>query len=99
MSAQIAPEVGIEDPTISTLPSKTLGVFSVTSPLRLWCTKTIAPGTWFDNAILILILVNSITMGMTDYSVVDDENLPAAKGWMVGETFDKKVDNGANAVS
>jgi hypothetical protein len=70
------------------------------SPVRQWCLKTIAPNTWFDKFILFLIIFNSITMGMTDYAVVEAEtNTPAGggkTGFKIGSDFTTEVESGSN---
>lgn len=64
------------------------------------CIKTIAPGTWFDKFILILIIANSITMGLTDYSVVEaDSNTPSGggkDGYKIGSDFTSTTDSSVN---
>lgn len=68
------------------------------SPRR--CIKTIAPDTWFDKFILFLIIANSITMGMTDYSVVEaDSNSPSGgmkDGYKIGSDFTTTTESGVN---
>ena len=82
--------------------AKSLCYFDVDHPLRAWCIKTIAPGTWFDNFILFLIIFNSITMGLTDYGVVEkSSNTPtggsgSTKGYRIGSDFDSSTESGNN---
>lgn len=62
-----------------------LWVFDELNPIRVACVKTIAH-PWFDRFILFLILLNSLVLALTDWSVIDkdpnSENVwrPVAEG-------------------
>lgn len=55
-----------------TYAKTSLYVFDQSNPLRVACVKTIAH-PWFDRVILLLIVLNSIVLAMTDWSVIDED--------------------------
>mmetsp|Transcript_2591 Transcript_2591/g.3694 ORF Transcript_2591/g.3694 Transcript_2591/m.3694 type:complete len:1759 (-) Transcript_2591:300-5576(-) len=64
----------------SRLVKKSLGVFSETDKIRIFCVR-IVENKYFDHVILVFIILNSIVLALIDYSVVDpDTGLPTADG-------------------
>lgn len=62
------------------LVSRSLGFVSLSNPLRQLC-LAICRSKHFDRMILCAIVLNSLTMALTDFSVVDpDTGLPDASG-------------------
>ncbi|CAM9577467.1 unnamed protein product, partial [Choristocarpus tenellus] len=56
-----------------------LYIFDELSPIRVACVKTTAH-PWFDRFILFLILLNSIVLALTEWSVIDNEPKSANVG-------------------
>ena len=62
-SAPAAEESSEESPSIQSIPTKSLFIFDNTNPLRLSCAK-LAQHKWFDQIILVCILVSSLGLAL-----------------------------------
>lgn len=94
-SGSAVPRVNSRPVVVS--PGSSLYLFSETSKVRVACVKTVTH-PWFDRFILLLILLNSIVLAITDWTVIDEDpssesvGEPLAEGsWRNAVLYDTEV--------
>lgn len=56
-----------------------LGIFPLQSGFRQWIIRLVSPGSPFDNFILAMIVLNSMSMACVDYRHVDNNYVPSSE--------------------